>query len=363
MSPSEQLYRLIALCYEATSDDSGWAQFAAELARALSATGCAAVIGATASDRETVLWSHGDSPNHSGRWRPGDDGQHAVSPRHTHLRAATTSKGRFLVATVCARNGASRLLIATRPLSAPPFEDMQFDLLAELVPHLARAFRLYRTIRSGEEMHDALTEIMDRLPEAIFLVDRDGLVLTCNGSARAIVRQNDGLSLTDDRICLARPDEQAALRALIAKAGKDPHAKRRQPPGLAADVWTMSATRPSGLRALPMVVTPVLCRSGTADRPAAVAAVITKDVDGGAAVLAPDFAADFNLTRGEARLAGLIADGLGIRDAAEALGITRNTARTHLKRIYAKCGVHSQTDLVRLLNRGSIELWLNDPDG
>lgn len=362
MSPSEHLYRLIALCYEATCGESGWARFAADLAHALSATGCAAVIGATPGDGESVLWSHGNSPNRSGRWRPGDEGQHAASSLHERVATATTSQGRFLVATLCVRNGASRLLIATRPLEAPPFEDVQLDLLAELVPHLARAFRLYRTIRSGEEMHDALSEIMDRLPEAIFLVDRDGLVLTCNGSARAILRQNDGLALTEDRLCLARQEEQAALLALIAEAGRERAAGRRHSAGLAAEVSTMSATRPSGLRALPIVVTPVLCRSGSDDRPAAVAAVITKDIERGAAVLAPDFAAAFNLTPGEARLAGLIGDGLGILDAAEALGITRNTARTHLKRIYAKCGVHSQTDLVRLLSRGSIELRLSDPD-
>ncbi len=362
MSPSEQLYRLIALCYEATSGDAGWTRFAANLARALSATGCAAVIGTSARDGETVLWSYGDPPNPSGRWQPKNNGRRIpLSPRGP-LRTATTSQGRFLIATLCVREGASRLLIATRPLEAPPFADAEVDLLDELLPHLARALRLYRTIRSGEEMHDALSEIMDRLPEAIFLVDREGAVLTCNGSARAILRQNDGLTLADDRICLARPDEQAALLALIARAGQAAPAAGRQPSGIAADVSTMSATRPSGLRALPIVVTPVLCHSGSDVRPAAVAAVITKDVERGHPVLAPDLGAAFNLTPGEARLAGLIADGLGLQDAAAGLGITRNTARTHMKRIYAKTGVHSHADLVRLLSRGSIELRLLDND-
>lgn len=362
MPPSEQLYRLIALCYEATSDDAGWAQFAAALAQALSATGCAAIIEETGSDNETVLWAHGRSPGPSGSWWPGDDDRCRHSTRHPRLTTAKTPEGRFLIGSLCSRNGASRLVVAARTLAAPAFDDAEFDLLAELLPHLARGFRLYRTIRSGEDMHEALAEIMDRLPEAIFLVDRDGLVLTCNGSARAIVRQNDGLSLADDRICLTRPEEQASLRALIAAAGRDTSGGHRQQAGLAPDVATMSATRPSGRRALPIVVTPVQCRSSFDRSPAAAAAVITKDVEMGAAVMAPDFASEFNLTPGEARLAGLIADGLGIRDAAEALGITRNTARTHLKRIYAKCGVHSRADLVRLLSRGSIELRLADPD-
>ena len=124
----------------------------------------------------------------------------------------------------------------------------------------------------------------------------------------------------------------------------------------------MSATRPSGRQALPIVVTPVRCRSGTDQWPSAVAAVITKDIEHNASVLAPNLASAFNLTPGEARLAELIADGLGMQESAEALGITRNTARTHMKRIYAKAGMHSQADLIRLFNRGSIELRLYDID-
>ncbi len=38
--------------------------------------------------------------------------------------------------------------------------------------------------------------------------------------------------------------------------------------------------------------------------------------------------------------------GLSLKEAAEDLGITPNTARTHLKHIFEKTGVHSRRDLV-----------------
>ena len=57
----------------------------------------------------------------------------------------------------------------------------------------------------------------------------------------------------------------------------------------------------------------------------------------------------FGLSDGQLRIARHIADGEGLKTAAEAQGISVNTARTHLARLYEKTGVSSQTALVRLL--------------
>ncbi|MEM1274475.1 MAG: nuclear transport factor 2 family protein [Pseudomonadota bacterium] len=57
----------------------------------------------------------------------------------------------------------------------------------------------------------------------------------------------------------------------------------------------------------------------------------------------------FRLSDGQMRLASRIVSGDGLTAAATALGISKNTARTHLSRIYVKTGTHSQTALVRTL--------------
>ena len=57
----------------------------------------------------------------------------------------------------------------------------------------------------------------------------------------------------------------------------------------------------------------------------------------------------FGLSDGQCRVARYIADGSGPKGAAEALGISINTARTHLTRLYEKTGVNSQAALVRIL--------------
>jgi DNA-binding CsgD family transcriptional regulator len=57
----------------------------------------------------------------------------------------------------------------------------------------------------------------------------------------------------------------------------------------------------------------------------------------------------FGLSPGQMRLSRLIMQGQELATAAEHLGVTVNTARTQLNRIFEKTGVHSQAALVRRL--------------
>lgn len=57
----------------------------------------------------------------------------------------------------------------------------------------------------------------------------------------------------------------------------------------------------------------------------------------------------YGLSAGQMRVAALIVDGHDIVKTAEKLGISTNTARTHLQRMFDKTGVRSQTALVRIL--------------
>lgn len=63
-----------------------------------------------------------------------------------------------------------------------------------------------------------------------------------------------------------------------------------------------------------------------------------------------DFAAQiYGLSATQTRLAALVAEGLSLTDIAGRMGITANTARTHLNRIFDKTGVRTQPALVRVL--------------
>lgn len=57
----------------------------------------------------------------------------------------------------------------------------------------------------------------------------------------------------------------------------------------------------------------------------------------------------YGLSKAQQRLARELVEGQDMNAAARALGITANTARTHLQRIYDKTGVRAQSALVRIL--------------
>jgi len=54
----------------------------------------------------------------------------------------------------------------------------------------------------------------------------------------------------------------------------------------------------------------------------------------------------FKLTPAEAALAKALKSGMSLSEAAEARGVSRNTARTHLARLLAKTGSRRQSELV-----------------
>jgi DNA-binding CsgD family transcriptional regulator len=57
------------------------------------------------------------------------------------------------------------------------------------------------------------------------------------------------------------------------------------------------------------------------------------------------------LTLGEARIAAIVGSGIQPREAANRLGISEETARNVLKRVFAKVGVSRQSELVALLTK------------
>src|SRR5262249_25489011 len=59
----------------------------------------------------------------------------------------------------------------------------------------------------------------------------------------------------------------------------------------------------------------------------------------------------FGLTPAEAKLASIVGEGLSPDQAAEELGISRETVRNQLRAVFTKTATHRQSELVALLSR------------
>ena len=72
---------------------------------------------------------------------------------------------------------------------------------------------------------------------------------------------------------------------------------------------------------------------------------------------ATQFCAAFGLTAAEAKLAAKLASGVGIDGAASSLGVSRETARSQLKAVFAKTNTRRQAELAGLLARFRPSDW------
>jgi DNA-binding CsgD family transcriptional regulator len=63
-------------------------------------------------------------------------------------------------------------------------------------------------------------------------------------------------------------------------------------------------------------------------------------------------ARDLGISGREAHIAALLGSGLDIQGIARRLRISTHTVRTHLKTIFSKTGVRSQSELILRIRRG-----------
>jgi DNA-binding CsgD family transcriptional regulator len=280
-----------------------------------------------------------------------------VSISHHHMPDAQLRKTEFYTdflrpqdyfygvnATVLKEESRTANLSIVRPRRAGGFAEDEAGLLKILMPHLQRALYLQRLLLRSERRQAALEATFDLLPQAAILLDHNGCATLVNRSARAILARHDGLTIdSDGRLAGGRSGETAALRGLIRSAVGAGTGR-----GVGAGGY-LSLPRPSGGRPLLVLVTPLGGTESVFERQRPAAAVFVSDPDRQIATPEAMLTELYGLTPAEARLASLLVTGKSLGEAGEELGVSSNTVRTHLKRIFEKTETNRQGDLIRLL--------------
>jgi DNA-binding CsgD family transcriptional regulator len=199
---------------------------------------------------------------------------------------------------------------------------------------------------SNEGAYDLPALVDHRLPLGVLGLDRHGRVIARNDVARSILRERDGVALQHDHLVAARPPESAALHRLVARACKGDD--QTPPAG-----GMVQISRPPPKAALSVLVTPLRHLVATEASATPVAVVFISDPDQPFGTFGDLLRQLYRLTPAEVDVALLVLAGTRVESIARRRRTTRNTVRTHLKRIFDKVGVQSQTDLVRLLLTGS----------
>jgi DNA-binding CsgD family transcriptional regulator len=238
------------------------------------------------------------------------------------------------------------LLSVFRKAGQGAFTPEEREEAEQYVPHLRRAVSVYQTLDAARRVDLALAEVMDRLPTGMLLLDSRRRVVVQNAAAERIVADADGFCVEGGRPGAEDARENAALQALIADA-MEAKADR----ALAAHGF-QSLSRPSGKRPFSLMVAPLRvgsARNGSGD---VAVALFVSDPERGRISGSKMLEELYSLTQSEADLLQLLSMGMSLEEAAEERGVSMNTARSHVKHMFAKTGVSRQGELVRIMLAG-----------
>jgi DNA-binding CsgD family transcriptional regulator len=185
---------------------------------------------------------------------------------------------------------------------------------------------------------DALT----RIGTAALLIDMFGRCRHANPAAESLFDGDFGVS--QGRLRASDPKSNEKLHAFVSADGSDRSSDR----AMVARAPVVVARR----HRLPLILEALPLDSGIAHAFGGAAMLVTiTDMESRPAPSEQLLTASFGLTPAEARLASALASGATMDEAADALSVTRETARTRLKVIFAKTGTGRQAKLVALLSR------------
>jgi DNA-binding CsgD family transcriptional regulator len=185
--------------------------------------------------------------------------------------------------------------------------------------------------------------ILDRIDRAVFALRRDGRIADANAEARALLRANHGLTLRDGRLRFADSRLDAEVGALLRKQGAGLDVGQ----GLARRMRASNSSE-----AYSVLITPVPAEFRD-DRSAVLVFIYAPAANRS---IAPALLEQlYGLTRAQALVAARLFERVTIEATAAELGLSEHTVRSHLKRVFETCGVHSKSELLQLLAMGPRE--------
>lgn len=243
---------------------------------------------------------------------------------------------------------AAAIMSISKAQDRPAFNAGEKRLFATLAKHLVRAVELQRRLYPLTLASENALTGLGRLPQGLMLVDAEARLVFANRAARALLDADEGIYLEKGAVVSARDaDSGQKLRRLIAACATEP--------GTAPFSGGEAALRRGAAR-LPLDILVMPIRPETVNvympwsnsrRPAAVLIVSDPETEMRAQV--ERLRERFAFTQAEAAFALEIVKGDGRQAAADRLGITVGTARSHLSSIFDKTGSRRQAELVRLL--------------
>ncbi|MGH6737317.1 MAG: helix-turn-helix transcriptional regulator [Methyloceanibacter sp.] len=212
-----------------------------------------------------------------------------------------------------------------------------------IVPHVRRAVLVSRVIELKTTAADTFAETLDGLNAGMFLVDAGGRIVHANAAGQALLAAGEVARVVGGRLIAQDSGADGVLQDVFAAASLDDMAVGTS--GISVALAARDSSRhlahvlplTSGLRR----------RTGNAQH--AVAAVFVHKAALDMSPPSEVIVKTFGLTPTELRVLLTAVEVGSVPSVADTLGISENTVKTHLKRLFRKTGANRQADLVKLM--------------
>lgn len=230
-----------------------------------------------------------------------------------------------------------------RSRRAGRFSDEQEAVYRCLVPHFGRAIKMGQLFSRKEQEHLTFVEGIDKLRHGVVILDDHQTVIHANLEAERIFRESKAISINLGKVYLVDRTAQSTLDKALYDLSRTLLDHNNE--------FALSASQSEGLRPINIVIYPV---SQTGSSPIsfsrAHSLMFIHDPENRPSISIRLLKQMYGLTHAEASTCAALFKTGSLTQAAWELGIKRNTAKTHLSRIFRKIEVSSQAQLLQTIS-------------
>jgi len=241
--------------------------------------------------------------------------------------------GETAIGMALVKRGGQMFNISSSIAGGEPDENRVYaDTLTRLAPHLHRAVRYFEAGRGEKSVDEMGGRLFDAIGVGVLLVGDGGRLSSANDVGERALAEGRAVRLDlQGRVCIADADANACLGRLLSQ-WRD--GERQQVVTVDGEKLTLIRLQKSA-------------RIQFFDAPSL--AIIIEQSAKPVAMDVPGLGGKFGLTKAEIKIMQGLLHGSSITDIAIESNRSRETIRSQLKSVFAKTGVNSQSELLRLV--------------
>jgi DNA-binding CsgD family transcriptional regulator len=250
---------------------------------------------------------------------------------------------RYILAIDIPASGSTDLILKlriARSSSKLNFNEQERGLIANLIDHLKLALQFLdqKAIRQIER--NAFADAINQFMLGTLILDRAGKIVASNRVARDAIQQHQALSIKDGSLIIADKQTNEQLYSALDDIDQ----------GHGCTLPRTITVHSKNTTALSLMIRSVRPEDAMTHPVHAHAVVFISDSQGSRNISSETLRELFGLTGSESRVAAYLANGHTLTEAAQALSISINTAKSHARNIYEKTGVKKQIKFIQLVS-------------